>query len=75
MKSNLTEIINTILKTSYSTSELALKEAVSEWDSLKNIEIVFAVEEEFGVSIDEHELSAIAGLDSLSDLVAKKSET
>lgn len=75
MKNNLAEIINTILKTSYSASELAIKESVSEWDSLKNIEIVFAVEEEFGVSIDETELSAIAGLDSLLDLVAKKSAT
>jgi acyl carrier protein len=43
-----------------------VRERTPEWDSIKNVEIVFALEEQFAVRIPETELS---GLESLGSIV------
>jgi acyl carrier protein len=42
-----------------------VRERTPEWDSIKNVEIVFALEEEFAVRIPERELAGMASLDAI----------
>ena len=45
---------------------IATREALAQWDSLKHIEIVFAIEDELGIQFSEAEL---AELDSVASIV------
>jgi acyl carrier protein len=45
---------------------------VETWDSLSNIRLVVAVEEEFDVRFDSAEIASLPNLGALVDLVASK---
>ena len=47
------------------------RDRVAEWDSLKHVEILFALEDEFGVRFDEDELARLDSLESLTDSVER----
>lgn len=47
---------------------LALSES-GEWDSLKQVELLFVVEEETGVILDPDQLSSIVDLESLQSVL------
>lgn len=55
-----------IFKTELSKGSDIERESTPAWDSLKNIELIFAIEDEFGVVFSEQDA---ANLDSLSKLV------
>ena len=57
--------ISAALKTQVTAQ--TLRQACPAWDSLKHIEVVFAVEDEFGIAFTEAELS---GLDGVPTFVA-----
>jgi acyl carrier protein len=48
-----------------------MREACPAWDSLKHIEVVFAVEDEFGLAFTEEELSGIDGAATLVTMVRR----
>jgi len=45
---------------------------VSNWDSLKHIEIIFALEEELGVEFSEAELAGLDSVAKILDALSKK---
>lgn len=57
-------ILSMILKVP--VDSIATREALAQWDSLKHIEIVFAIEDELGIQFSEAEL---AELDSVASIV------
>ncbi|GJH09279.1 acyl carrier protein [Caballeronia novacaledonica] len=59
--------ISTVLKRRFESIDQATREHSPEWDSLKHMEIMFALEDEFGTEFSEEEL---ADLDSASKIVS-----
>jgi acyl carrier protein len=45
---------------------VALADPAGEWDSLRHIEIILAVEEEFDISISEEDFASLRSIDSIS---------
>ena len=45
--------------------------ASTEWDSLRHIEIILAVEDEFGVTIPEDDFSALSSVDAIESHLVK----
>lgn len=43
------------------------RETLPAWDSLKHIELVFALEDELGIRFDEEQLAALDGVQELVD--------
>jgi acyl carrier protein len=62
------ELILLVLKVPADKYAALLRADVSEWDSLKHMELVFALEDRFGVEFREDEF---AKLDSPSSIAAK----
>jgi acyl carrier protein len=59
-------VINTVLRLNMPAGKDIKREEISEWDSLKHIEIMFALEEELRVEFTAEEL---ATLDSMGKIV------
>ncbi|WP_323028822.1 acyl carrier protein [Castellaniella defragrans] len=66
VESTVLKIIGTVLKEPVSSD--ASRAGFARWDSLKHIEIMFALEDEFGVVFSEEELS---DLDSVAVIVER----
>ena len=62
----VTDTISTVLKRPLGDQFHAARDAVPEWDSLKHVEIMFVLEDEFATEFSEAELS---DLDSLAKIV------
>lgn len=58
-------VLATVLKRPFVIGQEITRQNTPGWDSLKHIEIMFALEDEFGVEFSEEEL---AGLDSVSKI-------
>jgi len=67
LQSDVRELIARILELPPSSSVDVLRRDTREWDSLKHMEIVFALEDRFGVTFDESEFPA---LDSCAAIAA-----
>jgi acyl carrier protein len=50
----------------------SLREDIAAWDSLRHIEIVFAIEDELQIRFDEDELAALDGVQALIDCARSK---
>lgn len=66
IESQLVEVISTVL--GHPVNAAASRATESGWDSLKHIQIVFAVEEKFNVQFQEEEIPT---LDSLAKIQAR----
>ena len=49
------------------------RQNTSQWDSLKHIEIVFALEEELGVEFSEKQMAALSSVSAIADEVLASS--
>ena len=48
------------------------REALEEWDSLKHMHLVLALEEEFGIEFDDDEVSSLATVADLARAIEKE---
>ena len=70
--SEVLRILRSVLKKSR-IDGLALREEISEWDSLKHLEIIFSVEDAFSVEFGEEELAGFSSSLMIAEAaVAKK---
>lgn len=46
-----------------------LRQDIPRWDSLKHIEIIFAVEDHFGITLNEETIAQVEGITSLAEAV------
>lgn len=60
-------VIGTVLKREFGVGQDVTRQNTPGWDSLKHIEIMFAMEDELGMEFSEEEL---AHLDSVAKIVA-----
>mgnify|MGYP001007395922 CR=1 FL=1 len=73
MRDEIIKIIAQILKKDVSVIEAGLDD-VNTWDSLNRVEIMFAVEEEYGITFEEEELPEISTPEKFIELAIKKAE-
>lgn len=48
------------------------RDSIQEWDSLKHMHLIMALEEEFGIEFDDREVSALSGAAALLDSIIGK---
>jgi len=61
------DVLSTVLRRPFPLGTDVVRESTDGWDSLKHVEIVFAIEEEAGVEFPE---SMLAELDRVSSFVS-----
>lgn len=66
------EILETALATRLEGIANPSRDELQGWDSLSHIEVVFMVEEEWGVRFSEPEIAALRSLDDLVEAVRAK---
>lgn len=52
----------------------AVRQDIPEWDSLKHMQIIFGVEERFGVIFQEEDIPAMNSIQSLINFIIKQHE-
>ena len=67
IRGQVTGLLGTLLGRGLATTDQVLRTAEPRWDSLKHLELVFALEDLFEIRLDPAEM---AGLDSLEHIVA-----
>lgn len=73
MREEIIKIIAEVLKKDVSVIEAGLDDA-NTWDSLNRVEIMFAVEDEYGITFEEDELLEINTPAKFIALAIKKAE-
>ena len=73
MREEIIKIIAEILKKDVLEIEAGLDD-VNTWDSLNRVEIMFAVEDEYGITFEEEDLPEISTPAKFIDLAIKKAE-
>ncbi|KPF85131.1 hypothetical protein IP70_13100 [alpha proteobacterium AAP38] len=58
-------ILSAVLESDYPPGTPVTREAEPKWDSLKHVEVIFAVEDEFGIQLDEDRMARIQSLDDI----------
>ncbi len=72
-KSQVNKIISRIMGVSSSeVTEETSPDNLPQWDSLKHIHLILAIEEEFGVQFTDQEIVSIKGVKSIVLLLTKK---
>ena len=68
------EALTTILKLSTGIVAPVVREECGAWDSLRHMELIFAIEEEFELEFSSEEIAAIDGTDKLIALIEANRE-
>lgn len=71
---NVYRVISKILKQEFSTDQKLIKDETGGWDSLKHIEIMFAIEEELDVQFSEHELAELDSAEKIIEIIQARHE-
>lgn len=72
LEEKVVAILATILKRPLDAEAEIMRESTEGWDSLKHVELLFALEDEFGVEFDEQEQSEIDGVARIVSLLRAK---
>jgi len=72
VQQEVVEIVNDILEIEETNIELLTRENYAAWDSLKHLEIIMAVEDEFEVRFTPGEIANVINASSLVELLHQK---
>lgn len=67
----IVEVVALVLGRPTSEARLLTRDGTAAWDSLKHMEIVFAVEDAAGVQFGEHELASLDSVRAFVDAAAR----
>ena len=70
IRSRVAEIVDVVFGVEPGAQVTQGADPANEWDSLRHIEIILAVEEEFGITISEEEFAGLRSIDSISAHIA-----
>lgn len=65
-------VLRAVLKQPFDSGTDITRQNTSSWDSLKHIEIMFALEDELGVAFSEEELVKLDGVQKIVEAVQSK---
>lgn len=71
MKNELLEVFSIVFNKTFKEDEVILKQTEEDWESLKHIELIMAIEEQFGITFNPEE---IPELDSFDKILKKVEE-
>ena len=74
IKSKIVKIINNTISTKLSIDKNFNKNKIPQWDSLKNLEIIFKLEESFKITFSVKELDSLNTLENIVKIIIKKSD-
>lgn len=66
------EVLALVLKLPVPPQRPMTRAELPEWDSLSHIEIIYAVEESFGVTFTEEEMAALDGSTAIVEAVSRR---
>lgn len=70
------ELVCRVLGTDRSSLNASMpRDAIAQWDSLKHIQVILALEDEFSVEFTDVEIANSRSVDELADLIARKVAT
>lgn len=69
VETTVRSIFEVVLKRSIDTAESLSRETEGDWDSVRHIELLFMLEEEFGITFDEEEMSELQSFDDIVEVV------
>ncbi len=69
MKTGVLEIMERVLQKRFPPGADVHRETEGRWDSLRHIELIFALEEKFGIRFDEEEMPVLNSLSILTDRI------
>jgi len=73
LKERMVVLVTHVLGLDSANSILSMpRSAITEWDSLKHIELLLAIEEEFSVEFSDFEIAKLQSINELIALVAHK---
>ncbi|TFW06312.1 acyl carrier protein [Oxalobacteraceae bacterium OM1] len=72
IENTLLKVLSAVLKREFSPGTALDRSSINEWDSLKHVEIMFAVEDEFSVSFTEEELAELDNVERIVNAVLNK---
>ena len=68
-------VLSIVLKQPYDFGDDVSRQNTPNWDSLKHIEILFALEDELGVEFSEDELASLDSVQRIVKVVEQKNAT
>jgi acyl carrier protein len=72
IETTVLQVLGAVLKRQFQPGAGLDRGSIKEWDSLKHVEIMFAVEDEFSVSFTEEELAELDSVERIVDAVLEK---
>ncbi len=72
VEERIRRIMAVVLRRPIGPGEAVSRETEPGWDSLRHVELIFSIEDEFAVSFDEDELLELTSLRALADAVARR---
>jgi acyl carrier protein len=70
VESVILDIFSAVLKRTVDPKDSRL--TLSQWDSLKHIEIIFAIEDELSIQFDEEEIEQLDSIEKIIKIVSVK---
>lgn len=71
-KGTLFEIFTLVLKKDFGNQTVIERETTENWDSLKHLELVFAVEDAFDIHLSEEQIVKIKSSDDFLAIIAEQ---
>ena len=69
------DVFEAVLKRTFEEGENITRQDTPEWDSLKHMEVIFALEDELGIEFSEDELVRLDSLAKIVESVMQKNAT
>lgn len=69
------ELLSVALERPVTHSESVTRDSDPRWDSVKHVELMFMLEEHFGIQFSEEEMGALRGSDEIVQAIEEKSGT
>ncbi|MDA5192510.1 acyl carrier protein [Govanella unica] len=64
-RQKITEILSLVLQKDFASGIEISRETEEGWDSLKHVELIFALEDAFEVSFDENDMTQMTSIDAI----------
>jgi len=69
IRSKVREILSTVLKRAVSADEEVTRKLEEHWDSLRQVEIIFSLEETFNIQFSEEEMATLNSLTKIVEVI------
>ena len=69
MKNELLEVFSIVFNKTFKENEIISKQTERDWESLKHIELIMAIEEQFEITFNPEEISELDSFDKILEKI------